>query len=378
MASSLEVGVLGVGPLATAVVHELAERGHRARRVQGIENLDGLASLVILSDVDADNLETALLARRSRPTLHIVVRVFDPILEDYLEKNAPDIRVMSMSAVAAPLVMKTLDAALQGAFHPNEGPASPSGRSDKTFVTMLGVVALLIALGTVYFKLAMNLPVIDALYFVVATITTTGYGDISPKDAPGSVKVACVALMLAGTCSFAILFALAADWMFARRLDRMLGRIPTKWRGHFLIAGAGNMSVRIAALLREKGMRVIIIERDEHTRSLHALRLAGHHVLIGDATREETLILAGGHNSRGIMALTDNDASNLQIALIARTQNTKAPVLARIDSPLLCQHIDQDHTLTAFSPVAIAAKAFASAVETLSATETDDSGEASG
>lgn len=364
-----QFGILGTGPLPTALIHELAERGHATRRVDGIENLDGLAALVIASDVDADNLETALLAKRTKPELHIVVRVFDPILEDYLEKNAPDIRVMSMSAVAAPLVLQTLADAIHGPHHSGDSPAALSGRPDGTFAVMLGVVGLLIAIGTVYFKLAMGLSFADALYFVVATITTTGYGDISPKDAPTSVKVACVVLMLSGTCSFAILFALAADWMFARRLERVMGRIPTKWRGHFVIAGAGNMTVRVAALLRENQMRVIIIERDEETRSLHALRLAGHHVVIGDATREETLILAGGYKSRGILALTDSDASNLQIALIARTQNAKAPVLARIDSPLLCQHIAQDDQLTAFSPVAVAARAFASAVESLSSEE---------
>ena len=361
-----ETGIVGTGPLVTAVIHELTARGHATRRIQGVENLEGLTALVILSDVDADNLENALLARRSKPSLHIVARVFDPILEDYLEKNAPDIRVMSMSAVAAPVVLETLGGALDGSFHANEPRALVGGRPDKSFAAMLGLVGLLIALGTVYFKFAMNLSLGDALYFVVATITTTGYGDISPKDAPAHVKVACVVLMLSGTCSFAILFALAADWMFARRLERVMGRIPTKWRGHFVVAGAGNMTVRVAALLHAKGMRVIIIERDEHTRSLHALRLAGHHVVIGDATREETLILAGAHNSRGILALTDHDASNLQIALTARTQNANALVLARIDSPLLCEHIAQDDTLTALSPVALAARAFASAVETLS------------
>jgi voltage-gated potassium channel Kch len=366
-ARALEVGILGAGPLATAIVHELEARGHATRRVQGIENLEGLAALVIVSDVDADNLETALLAKRTKPALHIVVRVFDPILEQYLEKNAPDIRVVSMSAVAAPLVLETLGGALDGPYHAGEDPAAPSGHPDRTFAAMLGVVGLLVAVGTVFFKFAMHLSAIDAFYFVVATITTTGYGDISPKDATDAVKLACVVLMLSGTCSFAILFALAADWMFARRLDRVMGRIPTKWRGHVVIAGAGNMTVRVAALLRERQVRVIIIERDDETRSLHALRQAGHHVVIGDATREETLILAGGYKSRGVLALTDSDASNLQIALIARTQNAKAPVLARIDSPLLCQHIAQDDQLTAFSPIAVAASAFASAVESLAA-----------
>jgi voltage-gated potassium channel Kch len=364
-AMPLEIGILGTGPLALAVVHELVERGHVARRVQGIESLTGLAALVIASDVDADNLETALLAKRTKPELHIIVRVFDPILESYLEKNAPDIRVMSMSAVAAPLVLETLGGALDGPHQPSASAAALSARPDRAFAAMLGVVGLLITVGTVYFKIAMNLSFGDALYFVVATITTTGYGDISPKDATNAVKVACIALMLSGTCSFAILFALAADWMFARRLARVMGRVPTKWRSHVVIAGAGNMTVRVAALLRERAMRVIIIEREEGTRSLHALRLAGHHVVIGDATREETLLLAGSYKSRAILALTDNDASNLQIALIARTQNAKAPVLARIDSPLLCQHIAQDEQLTAFSPVAVAAKAFASAVESL-------------
>lgn len=347
-----------------AVIDALTLRGQHARRVGDVQRLGGLSALIIVSDIDADNLETALLAKRLHPTLRIVVRVFDPVLEDYLEKTAPDIRVLSMSAVAAPAVLKSLDTTIGGSFHLGARAriAALRSRTDSLFGIMLGVVACLIGLGTVFFKFALKLSLADAFYFVVTTITTTGYGDISPKEAPDSVKFACIALMLAGTCSFAILFALAADWMFARRLDRALGRVSTSWRGHFVIAGAGNMTVRVAALLHDKTMRVIIIERDEQTRSLHALRQAGHHVVIGDATREETLSLAGIHQARGILALTDSDASNLQIALNARAQNTKAPVVARIDSPLLCEHIAQDDALRAFSPVAIAAKAFADAV----------------
>jgi Trk K+ transport system NAD-binding subunit len=356
-----DVGILGAGSLADAVSEEFAHRNISVVRFSSVASVLGVQALVIASDIDADNVEAALLAKRRMPTLRIVVRVFDPILEDYLESTAPDIKVLSMSAVAAPVIFESLTSEYDASFRGGSAEVKSGLRSDRMFARALGFIASLIVLATVYFRHALNLSMIDALYFVVTTITTTGYGDITVKDAPASVKVASVLLMLLGTGSFAIVFALAADWLFARRLNRVLGRIPTKWRGHYVIAGAGNMTLRIAAQLLDKGMRVIVIERDGEARSLHALREAGHHVLVGDATKEETLSLAGGHGARGILALTDNDATNLHIALIARAQNRKASVVARIDSPLLCNHVAMDDTLTAFSPVALAAKAFADA-----------------
>jgi Trk K+ transport system NAD-binding subunit len=356
------IGILGSGSLAEALVEELARRQEDARSVTALAGLDELRALVIVSELDADNVEIALLAKRLAPSLRIVVRVFDPILEDYLEKTAPDIRVLSMSAVAAPAVIEAIEGAAQA-----HGPSITGANgslfrdADQMLLRMLGFICALIALSSLYFTYAMNLRFVDALYFVVTTITTTGYGDITPKDMDASVKIATVVLMLLGTGSFAIVFALAADWLFARRLNRALGRIPTKWQGHYVIAGAGNISLRVAAQLKKMGLKVLVIERDPEARALYALREAGHHVLVGDATKEETLVLAGGHAARGILALTDSDANNLHIALIARAQNQKAPVMARIDSPLLCNHISQDDALNAFSPVTLAAKAFVDA-----------------
>lgn len=355
------MGILGDGSLATALLDELKARDVLAQFHADLSTIRGLRALVIVSEQDADNVERALLCKRLAPTLRIVVRVFDPILEAYLQKTAPDIRVLSMSAVAAPVVLEAIlpDAEVQP---PSADElARPARDSDKMLLRMLAFVSALIALGTVYFKFAMALSPVDALYFVVTTITTTGYGDITPKDVDDVVKIAAAALMLLGTTSFALIFALAADWLFARRLNRAMGRIPSKWHGHYVIAGAGNLTVRVAAQLRDQGFKTIVIERDQETRSLHALREAGHHVLVGDATKEETMALAAGHRAQAILALTDNDASNLHIALIARTHNKRAPVVARIDSPILCDHVAQDDALRAFSPVSVAAKAFARA-----------------
>lgn len=44
----------------------------------------------------------------------------------------------------------------------------------------LGVMLAVLVLGTVGFTLAEGLPLYDAVYFSIVTVTTVGYGDISP------------------------------------------------------------------------------------------------------------------------------------------------------------------------------------------------------
>jgi TrkA-N domain len=110
------VGILGAGSLADAVSEEFGHRSIRVARFIDVANVSGVQALVIASDVDADNVEAALLAKRRMPTLRIVVRVFDPILEDYLESTAPDIKVLSMSAVAAPAILESLTSGYDASF----------------------------------------------------------------------------------------------------------------------------------------------------------------------------------------------------------------------------------------------------------------------
>ncbi len=59
--------------------------------------------------------------------------------------------------------------------------ADPTGRS------VLGVAAVVIATGTVFYRLVEDLRWIDSLYFSVITLTTVGYGDISPATDAGKV-----------------------------------------------------------------------------------------------------------------------------------------------------------------------------------------------
>lgn len=57
----------------------------------------------------------------------------------------------------------------------------PSGRA------ILGVALTMIGTATVFYRLVEDLDWIDSLYFSVVTISTVGYGDISPETVPGKL-----------------------------------------------------------------------------------------------------------------------------------------------------------------------------------------------
>jgi len=59
--------------------------------------------------------------------------------------------------------------------------------TDPTSQTLLAVAAVIMGIGTVFYRFVEDLTWIDSLYFSVITLTTVGYGDISPATTVGKV-----------------------------------------------------------------------------------------------------------------------------------------------------------------------------------------------
>jgi Trk K+ transport system NAD-binding subunit len=208
-----------------------------------------------------------------------------------------------------------------------------------------------------------ELDLIDAIYFTVTIMTTTGFGDIHLRDAPPALQLYGVALMLAGTAALAILFALITDALISARLARVLGaNIPRGLHDHVIVCGLGNIGYRIVEQLHELGVPLVAAELHEGNRYLPTVRRLGVPVLVADIRLPETLQTLHVERARSVVVATSSDIVNLETALNVQALNPDVRVVQRLFDPDLAARVEQAFGIhISRSPSALAAPAFAAA-----------------
>jgi Trk K+ transport system NAD-binding subunit len=186
----------------------------------------------------------------------------------------------------------------------------------------------LFGLTTVVFHTWTNLSLVDAVYFTVTVITTTGFGDISLLQAPTPLKLYGVFVMLAGAATLAMLYAVIADMVLRKRLEEMLGHRPRRMQDHVVVVGLGHVGYRTVEALLEMGEQVAVVERDPQSRFVEDLR-GRTAVVIGDARREHTLEAADMGRAKAVAVLTEDDLLNLEVGLQAQQMHPDIRLVLR-------------------------------------------------
>ena len=224
----------------------------------------------------------------------------------------------------------------------------------------LAVAALVVFVaGSAYFRTALGTTWLDAVYFVIATMTTTGYGDITPnrKDLPEII--AAMLLMLSGTTLTGLFIAFGASLLTRVHWVTLQGLRPLHRRGHIIVCGAGNIGSAVIELLLTLGKRLVVIEQSPDTAIVELARERRFDLLTGDASRDETLDLCNIDAAHSILALTNVDTLNLEIALGARVRNPTMPAVLRIAEPTFAASIARHFGFrTTFSVATLAAPTF--------------------
>ena len=158
---------------------------------------------------------------------------------------------------------------------------------------------------------------IDALYFTVETITTTGYGDFSFGHQVIWLRLFAAMLMFSGATTIALLVAFIADVLLSQRFVLAAARPRARHlRNHIIVVGLSELGIRVVTDLVASGHDVAVIERDEENRFVSVARELDVPVIFGDATLLQTLELARVDRARAVAVVTRDDMINIETGII--------------------------------------------------------------
>ncbi|HKR00508.1 MAG TPA: NAD-binding protein [Pyrinomonadaceae bacterium] len=194
----------------------------------------------------------------------------------------------------------------------------------------LYAVIVAVALGTLGFNLLEGWSLSDSLYVTIQTLTTVGYGDVTPQTFVGRVfasfymfvGVGVVLYILTSTVQTIVQSEMIATFGTRRRQREM-----SKLTNHFIICGAGRVGARVIREMQRSNVPFAVIEKD--AQKVSGLVEEGAPVVIGDATLEDALHDVGVERARGLAACLPNDADNVYVVLIARDLNPGLHIVAR-------------------------------------------------
>ena len=175
----------------------------------------------------------------------------------------------------------------------------------------------------------------DALYMVVLTIYTVGYGEVHPLDTP-ALRAITIGQIVLGCTGMIFLTGALVQFFTLSQLQHLFGTKRMKNQiseldGHVIICGFGRIGVMLAQALSVGRVPFVILERS--TTRFDQARDLGHLTVQGDATDEATLQAAGIARARVLATVLPDDAANVFITLSARSLNPQMQIIARGEAP---------------------------------------------
>ncbi len=166
----------------------------------------------------------------------------------------------------------------------------------------------------------------DVIWFSLVTMTTVGYGDITPVTSAG--RIAGIVLLLFGVISFAAISGKVASVLFDRQLKRDRGRIKLKKISkHFIICGWKYGFERILEGILNSNPnltldKIVLINTApaEHIENLRShAQYKDINYISGDYTQEATLLMANIKSAERVLLLADHSQNFSQLEMDSRT-----------------------------------------------------------
>jgi len=204
----------------------------------------------------------------------------------------------------------------------------------RTVFRPLLVLAAVLVGSSVGYMLLEGFTLLEALYMVVITLSTVGYGEVRELSTGGRILTIGLIVGGVGTVGFAV--GRLLDFMVERRVGgsarrRKMQKILSELRDHFIICGFGRVGHQVAEEFQEHGVPFAVI--DNNPEFIEELELSKIPHVAGEAADDEILEAAGIKRAKTLVAAVDSDAENVFITLTARVLNPSLFIVARASEP---------------------------------------------
>lgn len=171
----------------------------------------------------------------------------------------------------------------------------------------------------------------DAFYWAVVTISTVGYGDITPVTTGGRLVTGALIISGLGVLAFftSIIVAAFNEKMNEFQDERLQVRIE-KCTHSTILCGFGRVGQEIAQQLYANKLNFVVIDQNEQHIAVAQKR--GYIALHDDATKNATLEQAGiNHGAKTVLCTTGDDVTNVYITLTSRYLNPNINIISRVN-----------------------------------------------
>ncbi|GLW35530.1 potassium channel family protein [Actinoplanes regularis] len=164
-----------------------------------------------------------------------------------------------------------------------------------------------------------GLTLLDCFYYAVVSLSTTGYGDITPAT-QGARMVNVLFITPARVLFLIILVGTTLEVLTDQyRRGLRISRWRHKLKDHVIICGYGTKGRAAVDALLEAGYdksRIVVVENREA--AIRQATASGFVVIEGNATRSAVLLEADVKNCKSVIIATDQDEASVLITLTVR------------------------------------------------------------
>ncbi|GAB6073731.1 ion transporter [Nautilia lithotrophica] len=169
--------------------------------------------------------------------------------------------------------------------------------------------------------------IFDAIYWSLITISTVGYGDITPITEEGKVLTMFLIVVGIGFISFStsIIASAFTEKLQELKADRIFRTIK-HMNDVYLICGYSNEAEILAERFKKDNVDFVIVDMDEDRVQKSSMK--GYITLKGDITQKTFLQVLDFNKISKIFVLTNNDISNSFIVLSVKAYSKGAEIIA--------------------------------------------------